>query len=106
MKVEVSMVRYVLHQFFLEGITFDSADVPELEGMSAEEIKEYIKENMWEMALPKSADNVYHDRETLGETLSQQSEYKERYLDLYPGRAFPTAEFPKKDISIIIQNTD
>ena len=106
MKVEVNMVRYVLHQFFLEGIGFDSADVPELEGMSAEEIKAYIKENLWEMTLPKSADNVYHDRDTLGETLAQQSAYKERHLDLHPNRDFPTAEYPPEDYSIIIQDED
>jgi len=106
MKVEVRMVRYVLHQFFLEGIQFDTDDVPELDGMSAAEIEEYIRENLWEMALPKSAENVYHDCETLGESLAQQSEYKERFLDLYPDREFPTAEYPKKDYTITIQDTE
>ena len=106
MNIKVSMVRYVLHQFFLEGITFDTADVPELEGMSAAEIETYIKENLWDMPLPKSANHVCHGCETLGETLAQQSEYKERYLDLHPGRDCPTTAYPPEDISITIHDVD
>ena len=95
-----------LTQFFLEKITFETDDVSELEGMSPEEIEEYITENMWDMDLPESADNVYHGGETLGEALSRQSEYKERYLDLHPNMDFPTEEYPKSGYSIMIEDED
>lgn len=49
-----------------EPVEIDTDNYPELEGKTDEEIKEYIRENMWDM---KPTNDEYY--ESLGEELTQ-----------------------------------
>lgn len=58
-----------------ESVTITIADYPELEGMSEEEIKDYIQSNSSDMASPVDwADNLY-------DALSQMDPIKEKITD-------------------------
>ena len=55
-----------------EHIEIDTDNYPELEGMTEDEISDYIDENVWDMK--PSEDGIYS---SLGEELSDQTIYDE-----------------------------
>ena len=55
-----------------ERIEIDTDNYPELEGMTEDEISDYIDENVWDMK--PTEDGIYS---SLGEELSDQSIYDE-----------------------------
>jgi hypothetical protein len=48
-KIKVGMIESHCRAVWYEPVTINVSDYPELEGMTKEEIKEYIKENFWDM---------------------------------------------------------
>jgi hypothetical protein len=60
-----------------ESITINTDDYPELQGMTEEEAKEYIKENAYDMAPPSDVDWA----DNLSDALEQQDTIREKITD-------------------------
>lgn len=58
----------------MKSVTINTDDYPELQGLSEEEVKNYIKENAWEMAPPSDCDWT----DSLSEYLQQQEVVREK----------------------------
>lgn len=66
-----------------EPLEIDTDNYPELQGKTDEEIKNYIRENMWDM---KPTDDTYHDN--LGEELTQMVIRRDKICDEQIGVIF------------------
>lgn len=66
-----------------EPLEIDTDNYPELLGKTDEEIKEYIRENLWEM---KPTDDTYYD--SLGEELTQMDIRRDKIYDEQTGVIF------------------
>lgn len=58
-----------------EEVTINTEDYPELAGKTEEEIKEYITQNLWEMAPPADAGDW---ADSLGDYLDQMEVVREK----------------------------
>lgn len=73
LRMNESFTTYV----FRESLTINTDDYPELQGMTEEEAKEYIKENAYEMAPPSDFDWA----DNLSDALEQQDAIREKITD-------------------------
>lgn len=82
MKINVYGTESYVTWLVREPIEIDTDNYPELEGKTEEEVKEYIRENYWEM---KPTDDVYDD---LGEELQQMDLRRDKIYNEETGVIF------------------
>lgn len=76
MKLSVNVVESNTTYVVRQSIEIDSENYPELVGKTEDEIKEYIRENMWDM------DSTNPDYSSLGEELIDQDMVSDGVSDL------------------------
>ena len=60
-----------------DSVDIEVSEYPELEGMTEEEMKDYIKENAWSMAAPSSCEWA----DSLGDAMEQQDIIRDKETD-------------------------
>ncbi len=60
-----------------DSVDIEVSEYPELEGMTEEEMQDYIKQNAWSMAAPSSCDWA----DSLGDALEQQDIIRDKETD-------------------------